>query len=131
MDTRTPTTSHDQQVGRLGEDLAHAHLHRLGWQVVERNWRCSDGEIDLVAREPLPDGGSVLVFVEVKYRSGLGYGRPLEAITRAKVAKLVDLAHRWLREHQERATLIRIDGIGVLRRGDGTHQVEHVRGITR
>lgn len=135
MDGRTPTSSHDQQAGRLGEDLADAHLRRLGWTVLERNWRCPDGELDLVCRDPEParaDGrGGTLVFVEVKYRSGLGYGDPLEAVTRAKLRKLTDLAHRWLASHPDRAARIRIDAVGVLRQPGGSHRITHVRGITR
>lgn len=130
-DARKPTTSHDQLAGRHGEDLADAHVRRLGWTVVERNWRCGDGEIDLVAREPLPGGGSALVFVEVKYRSSTSHGDPLEAITPAKVRRLQQLSLLWLRSHQERADQIRIDAIGVLRQPGGSHAVTHVRGITR
>ncbi len=130
MDERKSTTSHDQQVGRLGEDLADAYLRTLGWQVVERNWRCQAGELDIVARQPLPDGGSALVFVEVKYRSGRGWGDPLEAITHAKVRRLRDLCQLWLREHEEHAEQIRLDAVGVLRTPGG-HRVTHVRGITR
>ena len=130
-DARKPTTSHDQLVGRLGEDLADAHLRRLGWQIVERNWRCGDGEIDIVAREPLPDGRSALVFVEVKYRSSASHGDPLEAITPAKVRRLSGLSLLWLRHHAERAEEIRDDAIGVLRRPGQPHTITHVRGITR
>lgn len=130
MDDRAPAPNRDQATGRYGEDLAHGYLHRLGWQVVERNWRCAHGEIDIVARECLADGRSALVFVEVKTRRGLGYGNPLEAITRAKVKKLGELAGLWLREHDEHADLVRIDAIGVLRQRLGT-TIEHVRGVTR
>lgn len=136
MDGRKPTSSPGQLAGRLGEDLADAHLRGLGWQVVERNWRCAAGEIDIIAHEPLSGGRAVLVFVEVKYRSGTGYGDPLEAITRAKVSRLGDLAHLWIREHRASGSLpgmhgIRIDGMGVLRQPDGSHRITHVRGITR
>ncbi|GAA1396976.1 YraN family protein [Luteococcus peritonei] len=131
MDPRTPTTSHDQQVGRLGEDLADAHLRGLGWQVIERNWRCPEGELDIIAREPLDSGGTALVFVEVKYRSGRGWGDPLEAVTRAKVKRLAALAQLWLREHPQHAEQIRIDAIGVLRVPGQRHRISHARGITR
>lgn len=135
-DGRRPTTSHDQVVGRLGEDLADAHLRRLGWQVVERNWRCAEGELDIVAREPLGSGRSALVFVEVKYRSGSGWGDPLEAVTAAKVRRLGSLAQLWLREQRARGSApsadeLRVDAIGVLRRPGGGHTISHARGITR
>ncbi|GAA1372215.1 YraN family protein [Luteococcus sanguinis] len=119
-----------QETGRYGEDLAHGYLHRLGWQVVERNWRCARGEIDIVALEPLPSGGRCIVFVEVKCRRGRGYGDPLEAVTRNKVRKLVELSQLWLREHDLHAEQIRIDAIGVLHER-GRNQVHHVRGVTR
>lgn len=119
-----------QRTGRYGEDLAHGYLHRLGWEVLERNWRCARGEIDIVARETLPDGKHCLVFVEVKCRRGRGYGDPLEAVTHAKVRKLVELSQLWLREHSVHASQIRIDAIGVLDAA-GERQVHHVRGVTR
>ncbi|MEL4357127.1 MULTISPECIES: YraN family protein [unclassified Luteococcus] len=136
MDERTPTHSRDQQLGRLGEDLADAHLRTLGWEIVGRNWRCSDGELDIIAREPLPRGRTALVFVEVKYRSGLGFGDPLEALTRAKVARLCGLAQLWLREQHDAgmepwADEIRLDAVGVLRQPGGSHRITHARGITR
>lgn len=136
MDTRTPTRSHDQYVGRIGEDLADAHLRGLGWQIIERNWRCRSGELDIIARDPEPAGRGTVVFVEVKYRSGLGFGDPLEAITRAKVARLRQLGLAWLRQRQEDgaapvAEELRIDAVGVLRRPGEPHLVTHVRGITR
>lgn len=109
-------------VGAWGESQAAVFLERLGWQILERNWRCSAGEIDLVALEP--DG--TVVLVEVKTRSGLGYGSPLESITRAKQAKLRELAHWWRRAHRG-AGPIRVDAVGVLRERSGV-QITHVRG---
>ena len=108
-------------VGAWGEAQAALFLERLGWQILERNWRCAAGEIDLVAREP--DG--TVVLVEVKTRSGLGYGSPLEAITYAKQSKLRELVHWWRREHRGAGPL-RVDAIGVLREADGV-QITHVR----
>lgn len=112
-------------VGNWGEQRAVEFVQTLGWQVVERNWRCTAGELDLVAREP--DG--TLVVVEVKARSGRGFGDPLEAITHAKVAKLHELTLIWLREHDEHPRRVRIDGIGVIRVG-GQVELTHVRGVT-
>ena len=68
-------------LGRRGEAIAARHLEAAGLVIVERNWRCTHGEIDIVAR----DGGD-LVFVEVKTRSSVEYGHPLEAITPIKLA---------------------------------------------
>lgn len=130
-DARKPTTSHDQLAGRHGEDLADAHLRRLGWEVLERNWRCGDGEIDIICREPLPGGRSAIVFVEVKYRSSTSHGDPLAAITPAKVRRLGTLGLLWLRQHPARADEIRVDAVGVLRQPGRNHAITHVRGITR
>ncbi|MGA4669874.1 YraN family protein [Propionibacteriaceae bacterium Y1923] len=109
-------------VGAWGEAQACAFLERLGWQVLEHNWRCRVGEVDLVAREP--DG--TIVLVEVRTRSGLGYGTPLESITRAKQAKLRELVHWWRREHPVAAP-VRVDAIGVLRTRTGV-EITHLRG---
>ena len=102
-----------QRIGVHGEDLACAELERQGLQVLERNWRCRLGEIDIVAAE-VGDAGLTLVFCEVKCRSGLGFGHPLEAITYAKMRTLRQLAALWLRQHHLKASSIRLDAIGVV-----------------
>ena len=111
-------------LGALGEQAAVDHLVSAGFEVVERNWRCRLGEIDVVARE-----GTVLVAVEVKTRRSGATGHPLEAITPAKVARLRALLARWLATHDVRAPLVRIDAVAVLAGGPGAPRVEHVRGI--
>ena len=102
-----------KRLGVHGEDLACAELERQGLQVLERNWRCRLGEIDIVAAE-VGDAGLTLVFCEVKCRSGLGFGHPLEAITYAKMRTLRQLAALWLRQHHLKASSIRLDAIGVV-----------------
>jgi putative endonuclease len=108
-----PKTQSKQQLGVRGEDLACAELQRQGMQVLERNWRCRLGEIDIVAAE-VGEAGLTLVFCEVKCRSGLGFGHPLEAITFSKMRTLRQLAALWMREHHVRASAIRLDAIGVV-----------------
>ena len=108
--------------GRYGEDLAARHLQDQGLVVLDRNWRCDVGEIDIVARE-----GDTLVVCEVKTRSGVGFGSPLEAVTAAKAARLRRLTACWLRAHDVHPRDIRIDLVGVLA-GRGAPTVEHVRG---
>ena len=110
-------------LGRYGEDVAARHLVEQGIVVLARNWRCDLGEIDIVGRD-----GDVLVVCEVKTRSGTGFGTPLEAVTRAKAARLRRLAARWLAEHPGRPAQVRFDVVGVLAPGSGAAQVEHVRG---
>ena len=108
--------------GRLGEDLASAHLVEQGLTVLERNWRCDVGELDIVARE-----GDVLVICEVKTRSSRRFGDPLEAVTPSKAARLRRLAARWVVEHEVRPREIRIDLVGVVLNGSNP-EIEHVRG---
>ena len=118
---------HDRALGRWGEQTAAVYLERLGWRIIDRNWRCDIGELDLVALDP--GVHPTLVFVEVKARAGLGYGHPLEAITAVKQRRLRDLAWRWLREHDPKAARVRIDGIGVLWRPGAEPEIMHARGL--
>ncbi|MEO8330325.1 MAG: YraN family protein [Candidatus Nanopelagicales bacterium] len=109
-------------LGRYGEDVATRHLQAQGFVVLDRNWRCDVGEIDIVARE-----GDTLVVCEVKTRSGTAFGSPLEAVTATKAARLRRLAACWLRAHDVHPRDIRIDVVGVIG-GHGAAEVEHVRG---
>ena len=104
-------TKSKKQVGVRGQDLACAELERQGRQVLERNSPCRLGEIDIVAWEVGETGP--LVFCEVKCRSGLRFGHPLEAITFAKMRTLRQLAASWMRHHLK-ASAIRLDAIGVV-----------------
>lgn len=116
--------SHNAALGTYGETLAERQLTAHGMVVLERNWRCELGEIDLVLRD-----GDVLVVCEVKTRSSDAYGSPHEAITATKAARLRRLAARWVSEHDVRPREIRIDLVAVLRPRRGASQIEHVRGI--
>lgn len=84
-----------QKLGAWGERVAATHLESLGYHIVARNWRCSDGEIDLVAQQ-----GQQMAFVEVKTRRGQGMGLPEEALTPAKGRKLIQLAELYMAEHE-------------------------------
>jgi putative endonuclease len=123
-----PRTESKQQIGRRGEDLACAELVRQGLEVVDRNWRCSLGEIDIVAVE-VGDCGVTLVFCEVKCRTGLGFGHPLEAITFAKMQTLRQLAAHWLRQHRVTVTGIRLDAIGVVMLPGQEPSLTHVKAV--
>jgi putative endonuclease len=92
--------------------------------VIERNWRCEHGELDLVARD-----GDCLVFCEVKTRRSERFGAPVEAVTARKAARLRRLAAAWLRAHDERGGRIRIDVIGIVRPPRGPAQVRHLVGV--
>jgi len=97
------------ELGRWGEDVAAARLTALGYAIVDRNWRCPRGELDIVARVR---GGTA--FVEVKTRTSTAFGHPFEAITSAKLARLHALALAWCREHPGRHGRIRVDVVAVV-----------------
>jgi putative endonuclease len=80
-----------RQLGAAGEAQAAAWYQANGYRVLDRNWRCREGELDLVCRR-----GSVVVFCEVKSRSSAAFGHPAEAVTPAKQKRLRLLAVRWL-----------------------------------
>lgn len=111
-----------------GEDLAVVELQRQGMEIVARNWRCRMGEIDIVAAEQA-GGRYTLVFVEVKCRTGLGFGHPLEAITWAKIRKLRQLAAEWMAVHEVGASSIRIDAIGVVLVSGKAPELTHVKAV--
>lgn len=111
-------------LGRHGEQLAAEHLERSGLRILARNWRCSEGEIDIVAAER-----RVLVVCEVKTRAGVRYGTPLEAITRAKQRRLRRLAVRWLVANGVLFDEVRIDVVGLTSDQAGGFTIEHVRGV--
>ena len=118
-----------KQLGGWGEDLAADYLMSLGWVVTDRNWRCSVGEIDLACLEPcrgdLPNG----VIVEVKCRSGTGFGDPLEAITYAKRQRLRQLATSWRRARGLAISSLRVDAVGILKLPGSAPLIRHVRGV--
>jgi putative endonuclease len=109
-------------LGAHGERIATAYLTGAGLRMLDRNWRCREGELDIVARE-----GDALVFCEVKTRRGVGYGFPVEAVTSAKQRKLRVLAQRWLAAHDEHAPDLRFDVVGVLVRPARPARVTHLR----
>lgn len=115
-----------QELGRWGEELAVRYLTEVGMTVLERNWRCRDGELDAIAFDPLD---RTLVAVEVKTRRSVAFGSPLEAVTPAKAARLRRLLLAWTRDSGQRAHLLRVDVIGVLRREGAPAEVQHVRGV--
>lgn len=122
------TTTHAQRkaLGDFGERLASRQLVDEGYTVLDRNWRCSQGEIDIVARV-----AGVLVVCEVKARSSLRFGTPLEAISRDKSDRLYRLGWRWLASHPEvrPVSCVRVDVVTVLRRRRGQAEVEHLVGV--
>ncbi len=113
-----------EAVGRFGEQVAADHLTAAGMKVLDRNWRCDVGELDLVAAD-----GDELVVVEVKTRRSVAYGTPAEAVTWRKLARLRRLAAAWLAAHDARPRSVRIDVVAVTVPRDGEPRVEHLVGV--
>ena len=110
-----------RSLGSEGEQLAAEHLARAGYRIVARNVRADGVEIDLVATR-----GSLVVFVEVKARSGRGFGAPEEAVDARKCARLVRGARAWLHAHRPRHARARFDVICVEPDRDGQLCVRHL-----
>ena len=112
-------------LGRYGEDLAAEHLTAAGMTVLARNWRCPEGELDLVLR----DVDGTVVFCEVKTRSGTGFGEPSEAVGHKKARKLRVLACRWLVEHRPPGGGdLRFDVVSIVRQRGSAARLHHLRG---
>lgn len=131
---------HNRTVGARGEAIAAAYLEGLGYRVLDRNWHSRYGELDLV----VVDEGT-LVAVEVKTRTGLGYGHPLQAITQRKADRLRRLLLDWCRSSEANATglvddagqptrpwweYLRVDAVGIVLRPGASPNIEHLRGIS-
>ena len=115
--------------GNYGEDLAVKYLSRKGFQIIERNFRTRNGEIDIVAidrRGKQP----VLVCIEVKARSSRDYGTPLEAITYFKLKALIRTLQYYKSTHKGLPELMRIDGVSLLKDNEGDFTIEHHEDIS-
>jgi putative endonuclease len=114
-------------LGRYGEQLACRYLADNGFTILDRNWRCARGEIDVVAQD-----SDAIVVCEVKTRTSELFGAPFEAVTRRKVARLRRLAMLWLDSHplvQRTGLTVRIDVVSILKPRLGTAQITHLRGV--
>ena len=112
-------------LGEYGERLACRYLLSQGLTILDRNWRCSRGEIDIVALD-----GRSLVVCEVKTRTTEAFGAPFEAVTWTKRRRLRRLAGLWRDGHPDAApgAALRIDVISILRPPEGRARLEHLRG---
>lgn len=112
-------------LGAWGEQVAVDHLRGKGLVVLDRNWRCREGELDIVVTD-----GTTVVFVAVKTRSGTAFGRPEEAVTPRKLSRLRRLAQLWLAERRLGWVEVRFDVVAVLaNRRSGAREVEHLVGV--
>lgn len=114
------------ELGRAGEERAADELSRRGYTIVARNWRCSAGEIDIVATR-----GADLVAVEVKTRSGTAFGHPLEAIGDEKLRRLWRLARLWAKAHpaSARGRRLRVDAMALIGRDPTTAEIDHLEDL--
>lgn len=109
-------------LGRKGEELAAEHLSRLGLVVLDRNWRCREGELDIIATD-----GRTLVVCEVKTRTAVGFGLPAEAVDHAKIARLRRLTRRWMSEKQVGCPPVRFDVVSIVWPDGGDAELTHIR----
>jgi len=112
--------------GRAGEECAAHYLEAQGWALLDRNWRCAQGELDIVARD-----GRCIVAVEVKTRRTLTYGHPFEAVTDRKLDRLHRLLRAWLAAHPGagRGCDLRVDTIAIVGEDPRTGVMEHLRDV--
>lgn len=112
-------TSH---LGQKGEDMACSYLENKGFVLVQKNFRCRKGEVDLIMKD-----GEILVFIEVKYRRSLHFGSPFEAIDIKKQEKLLDVSRYYLYTQAYKGPL-RFDAVGIQKHANG-HRIEHLTDI--
>lgn len=109
------------KTGNVGEDFVAKLITKRAWQILDRNWRIKEGELDIVAI----DQAETIIFIEVKTRTSTSYGNPLEAITPEKAQRLQRLALAWLATHQRLGNPFRIDAVGVLITRSGEFIVDY------
>lgn len=112
------------ELGRFGESLATHYFERLGCEILDQNWRCSFGEIDLVVRD-----GAYTACVEVKTRRSLRAGHPLEAITPEKLRRMRLVAGQWSAANPQHARRLRLDVISVVVSGVREPELMHLEGV--
>ncbi|WP_179959863.1 YraN family protein [Mycolicibacter minnesotensis] len=120
------TTMTRSELGALGEQLAVDHLMAQGWAILARNWRCRYGELDVIVADPV---ARTVVFVEVKARSGDGFGGLAYAVPPEKVRRLRRLAGAWLGGQQAHWDEIRLDVITVRIGRRRAPEITHLQGV--
>lgn len=109
-------------VGERGESIAAAYLRGQKFVIVERNFRCKAGEVDIIARD-----GKTLVFVEVKARRTLSFGPPQASVTPFKQRQISKAALIWLAKNRLHEASARFDVIAILLREHEVPEIEHIR----
>jgi len=119
-----PLPSDNAGVGLLGEEIAANYLTARGYRILERNFRCKGGEVDIIARDPVDKS---LLFIEVKARRNLSYGVPQLAVTPFKQRQISKAALTWLSKNRLLDANARFDVIAILLHTDAAHSIEHVK----
>lgn len=116
--------SRKKKLGKQGEDLAVEYLTEIGLTVLSRNWRCREGELDVVATD-----GNGIVVCEVKTRSGAEFGAPAESVTPVKIERIRRLTNLWLAAFHVSWCAVRFDVVAVLWPPCGQPEITHFRGV--
>jgi putative endonuclease len=112
-----------KEIGRLGESFAVDYLKSSGSNIIETNYRCQSGEIDIISQE-----GDCIVFTEVRTKTGSGFGTPEESVTNTKKKHLIDSAYTYLEEKDKMQSDWRIDLIAVeLDRNNNPSRIEQYK----
>ncbi len=114
----------NNELGKIGEDIATVYLQEMGYEILVRNWRFERVELDIVARKD-----SILVFCEVKTRRSVSHGIPSDAITPIKLQHIRTAALHWLTNNQSRHKGIRFDAISVIHCAGQPTTISHIKGI--
>lgn len=116
--------NHNQYIGATGETIAAQYLQHHGMRILDTNWRCNQGELDIIAEHR-----GQIIAVEVKTRTGTGYGHPAQAVTPAKLRRLCVLTRRWCRENHRNWAGARIDVIAILLSAGNKPAIEHYQAV--
>lgn len=116
--------NHNKQTGSTGEEVAANFLLSCGYRILERNFRCKGGEIDIIAFAPKECS---LIFVEVKARRSTAYGLPQQAVNHFKQRQICKAALTWLAKTGQQEHNARFDVVAILLSPDGRHQIEHIK----
>jgi putative endonuclease len=114
-----------QRTGTFGEEITVRYVLERGDEILDRNWRIREGEIDVISLSV--DG--IFHFIEVKTRSSLAFGHPFEAINRDKAHRMQRLALGWLATHGCLGCDFSIDVVAIVIASDGTHTLEYRAGV--
>lgn len=121
IEEKNSKSKNNKLTGAFGEEIVTRFLIQRGYEIIEKNWRIREGEIDIIALAP----NGIFTFVEVKTRRSLAFGHPLEAINNEKAHRLQRLALAWLVTHKCFSCEYQIDGAAVLIAEDLTHVIEY------